>query len=63
MKPEKTKTNTGDFQTLSIFLILGVLTIGFVLGLRWVFLAPGMRPLTPLVQQVAPIDSVSASKE
>lgn len=60
MKPEKTKSNNGDFQTLSIFLILGVLTIAFVLGLRWVFLAPGMRPVA---QQIAPAESVSASKE
>lgn len=59
MKKQKTKYIARDYQTLSLFLILGVLTIGFVIGMRWFFLAPGAGPAA---MDVTPVQEMGASR-
>lgn len=40
-----------DFETLSLFVILGVLTLMLVFGIRWVLFVPdSSRPLQPAAE-------------
>lgn len=41
-EPQKTKIKKIELQTLSLFVLLGLLTLFFVLGVRWMLFAPEM---------------------
>ena len=49
MKPNPKKTTKTDYQTISLFLILGLLTMVFVFGLRWVLLTPFPRSAVSII--------------
>jgi hypothetical protein len=47
------KPKRSDYETLSLFVILGVLTLAFVMGVRWVLFAPTQDILPARIEQKA----------